>query len=327
MAVVPARWWPLPRLAPGTYHRVTLFALLALGFIVVTGAAVRLTGSGLGCPTWPQCQDGSLAPFQPATGHHAWIEFVNRVITGLVSVAVGAAVLGSLLRQPRRRDLVRLSWGLVIGVAAQIVLGGLTVLFHLAPLFVMGHFLLSMVLVANAVVLHHRAGQAGGAQRPIVAPEVRFMGRALVAAAGLTLVTGTLVTAAGPHGGDERARRLDLFVPDIARLHGVSENLFLLSTLATLWLLHRTGAPGVVRRRAQVLLAVMVAQAAVGYTQYATGVPVLLVGVHVFGAVCVWVAVLRFQLGLRQADEEPRPAPVPLVEPAVAMGVGTSPIA
>ncbi|MDP1804751.1 MAG: COX15/CtaA family protein, partial [Acidimicrobiales bacterium] len=143
----------VPTLSPPAYRRVTLFALLALAFIVVTGGAVRLTGSGLGCPDWPTCAENRVvAPWE----YHAMVEFVNRTITGLVSMAVMLAVLGSLVRRPRRRDLLWLSVGLVAGVLGQIVLGGLTVLFHLTPGFVMAHFLLSMVLIANAVVLHHR---------------------------------------------------------------------------------------------------------------------------------------------------------------------------
>jgi len=294
----------LPRPSPAAYRRITLVALVAVAFIIVTGAAVRLTGSGLGCPTWPSCEKGSLVP-RGATGANGVVEFANRMITGIVSVAVILAVLGSLRRVPRRTDLVWLSVGLVLGVVAQAVLGGISVLVDLEPPFVMAHFLLSIVLVWLAVLLHHRAGEPdGGAEpHPVVAPEVRAMGRILIAATILVLVTGTVVTGSGPHGGDEKAERLTFLVPDVARIHGIAENLFLLATLLTLWLLHRTSAPTVVRRRAQVLLAVLVAQAAVGYVQYFTGVPVLLVGVHVFGAVCVWIAVLEFHLGLWQRPE------------------------
>jgi cytochrome c oxidase assembly protein subunit 15 len=236
-----------------------------------------------------------------ATGANGLIEFANRMITGIVSIAVILAVLASLRRAPRRRDLTWLSISLVAGVLAQAVLGGISVLVDLEPPFVMAHFLLSIVLVWLAVVLHHRAGEADGTARyPVVAPEVRAMGRVLVAATILVLVTGTVVTGAGPHGGDDKAERLAFFVPDVARIHGIAENLFLLATLVTLWLLHRTTAPTPVRRRAQVLLAVLVAQGGVGYAQYFTGVPVVLVGIHVFGAVCVWVAVLHFHLGLWQ---------------------------
>ena len=148
---------------------------MALVFIVVTGAAVRLTGSGLGCPDWPTCDgDQIVSEFRETP---EIIEFVNRMITGLVSVAVAAAVLGSLRRTPRRRDLTLLSWGLVAGVVAQIVLGGVTVLLELTPPAVMAHFLLSMALVADAVVLHHRAGEPDvGVRRPDVTPSTLWSG-------------------------------------------------------------------------------------------------------------------------------------------------------
>jgi cytochrome c oxidase assembly protein subunit 15 len=162
----------LPRLSPRAYQRITIVALVALVFIIVTGAAVRLTGSGLGCSDWPTCEENSLvAPLE----YHAMIEFVNRLITGLVSAAVIVAVLGSLIRQPRRRDLTWWALGLVAGVIGQIVLGGLTVLFELRPPFVIAHFVLSMVLVWNAVVLHQRGRYASVASLPVVAPRVRTL--------------------------------------------------------------------------------------------------------------------------------------------------------
>jgi cytochrome c oxidase assembly protein subunit 15 len=279
-----------PRLAPDAYRKITFLALAALCVIIVTGAAVRLTQSGLGCPQWPNCDTDHLVP-RGATGSHGWIEFVNRTFTGLVSVLVILAVLGSLLRTPRRRDLTWLSAGLVAGVIGQIVLGGLTVLFDLAPGFVMSHFLLSLVLVATAATLHHRAGLADDGPPPVgVAAEVRAAGRWVLLATGVVVTTGTIVTGTGPHGGDAKAPRLNLLITDVARVHGVAVNLLVALTLMLLWLLHRTGAPTAVATRARVLLAVEVAQAAVGYTQYFTGVPELLVAVHVVGAVSVWLA-------------------------------------
>src|SRR4051812_27491183 len=190
-------------ISPGVYRRVTLAALVALGVIVVTGAAVRLTGSGLGCPGWPNCDAGHLSPHGD-TGYHGAVEFVNRTFTGLVSVAVIVAVLGSLVRRPRRADLTWLSLGLVAGVIAQIVLGGLTVKYGLSPPWVMAHFLVSALLVADAVVLHHRAGLPDGAAvLPAVSERVRWMGRIAVGACAVVLTTGTVVTGTGPHGGDE----------------------------------------------------------------------------------------------------------------------------
>ena len=283
----------VPTLSPPAYRRVTLFALLALTFIVVTGGAVRLTGSGLGCPDWPTCAENRVvAPWE----YHAMVEFVNRTITGLVSVAVMLAVLGSLIRRPRRRDLLWLSVGLVAGVLGQIVLGGLTVLFELKPGFVMAHFLLSMVLLANAVVLHHRSGRPAGPTRPAVGSDLLGLGRLEVAVAVLVIFLGTIVTSSGPHGGDEDAERLPFLLPDVARLHGIAVMLFLALTLVILWKLRQAGADRRILRRSEVLLAVVVAQGALGYIQYFTGVPALLVGFHIAGATAVWVAVLRLDL-------------------------------
>ena len=300
----------LPRLSPPAYRRVALFALLALGFIVVTGAAVRLTGSGLGCTDWPTCEEGRLTPVD-ATDFHAMVEFVNRTITGLVSVAVMLAVLGSLVRRPRRRDLTLWSPGLVAGVIGQIVLGGLTVLFDLAPPFVMGHFILSMVLLWNAVVLHHRAGiPDGGRTRPVVSPTLVAMSRLLVASAAIVVFTGTVVTAAGPHAGDASARRLDAAVSDVARVHGTSVVVLVGLTLLAVRGAARERAPEVVQGGLRTLLAVLVGQAAIGYVQYFTGVPAALVAAHVLGAVAVWIAVVRVALVVRgtappPADEAP----------------------
>lgn len=282
-----------PTLSPPAYRRITFLAVLALVFIIVTGGAVRLTGSGLGCPDWPTCaRNRVVAPWE----YHAIVEFANRTITGLVSVAVILAVLGSLLRAPRRRDLIWLSVGLVAGVVGQIVLGGLTVLFQLRPGFVMAHFLLSMALLANAVVLHHRAGRPAGPSRPAVGRDLLALGRLGVAAAALVVFLGTVVTSSGPHGGDERAQRLPFLLRDVARLHGMAVMLFLAVVLVTLWRLAKEGAPAVLMRRGEVLLAVLVAQAGLGYLQYFTGVPAVLVGFHILGAAAVWVAVLRFHL-------------------------------
>ena len=302
----------LPRLTPRAYRKVTLLALLALAFIVVTGGAVRVTGSGLGCPDWPTCaEERVVAPLE----YHAMVEFVNRMITGFVSVMVIVAVLGSLRRVPRRRDLVWLSLGLVGGVLAQIVLGGLTVLFELAPPFVMGHFLVSMVLIWNAVVLHERAGveDSLNADPPIprVGVQRMFGVRWLTVLAAVVIALGTVVTASGPHGGDPEVERLGFVVADVARVHGFAVWVFLLSVIVSTVSMVRAGVPVEVLRRAQVLLVVLVAQAAVGYVQYFSGVPAVLVGVHIAGATAVWIAVLRLDLAAA-ALRVPAMSPVPV---------------
>ncbi|MYB23884.1 MAG: heme A synthase [Acidimicrobiia bacterium] len=300
-------------ISAATYRRITLGALVALIFIIVTGGAVRLTGSGLGCSDWPTCEENQLLP---DLEYHALVESVNRAITGVVSVAVALAVLGSLLLRPRRRDLTGLALGLVAGVAGQVVLGGLVVWYHLSPWLVISHFLLSMVLVANAVVLHHRAGRvAAGGGRDDAATAGRGTSRAgtnltrlLLAATVLAIVTGTLLTGAGPHGGDADVERLQYDIPYLARFHGGAMALCAAVALA-LWAGAERGSFGLRRtaRRparhagaARAVVLVIGAQAAVGYLQYFTGVPPLLVGVHIAGAALLWTAVLRLHLAVAE---------------------------
>lgn len=315
-------------ISPEAYRRITLVALFFLGAIIVTGAAVRLTGSGMGCPTWPSCEDGSLAP-RGATGHHGWIEFVNRLVTGVVSVAVALAVLGAHRRRPYRRDLTRWAWGLVAGVFAQALLGGLVVILHVAPIAVAGHYLLSAVLMWNGVVLHHKAGQPDGglAPRASAGPSALLArSRAMVALAGAVLVTGTLVTGAGPHGGDEAADRLDLAVVTVARVHSLAVWAFLAMALVVLVAVERGAAAPEARGTGRVLLGLVVAQGGLGYLQYLTGVPEILVGGHVLGSVLVWVAALRFHLLLADGATATEPAlglPAPTPEPAPVAGATT----
>jgi cytochrome c oxidase assembly protein subunit 15 len=295
------------RLSPVAFRRITLFAAWALGFIIVTGGAVRLTGSGLGCPDWPACTARSVvAPWQ----YHKMVEFGNRVVTGAVSIAVIAAVLGSHVRSPKRRDLVWLSWGLVAGLIGQIVLGGEAVKHQLAPQYVMAHFLLSMVLLWDAVVLHHRAtladgpvdgrgwAEVAGPPAPLVSREQVLMTRLLLIAAGLVIVLGTVVTSSGPHGGDPKAQRLAFSVHDVARLHSSAVWLFLVLTAVTLWSLQRSRSPAEIMRRGELLLVVIIVQGAVGYVQYFTGVPAALVAVHIALATLLWSVAVRFCLSL-----------------------------
>jgi heme a synthase len=315
-----------PRLSPAQYRRVTVVAALLLAAIIVTGSAVRLTGSGLGCPDWPNCEPGRLTPYS-ANDFHAMVEFVNRLVTGLVSLAVVVAVLGSLVRTPRRRDLVLLSLGLVAGVIVQIILGKLVVDKLLSPPWVMSHFLVSMVLLANALVLCRRAGQpdAAFARRPVpvTAPSVVWMSRVLVVAAAVVVVTGTVVTGSGPHSGDvpginARATRLDFHIPDVARIHGTSAMVLLVLVLLTLGLVYRTRAPRPVVNRLGLLLAVLVAQAGVGYAQYFNDIPALLVGIHVAGATALWAATVWFALGVTERPAVHEPVPPVTPEPVLA---------
>lgn len=309
-----------PVLSQSAYRRVTLVALWSLVAIVVTGAGVRLTGSGLGCSTWPGCEPGELVPHGESS-YNAWVEFGNRLITGVVSVAVVLAVLGSLRREgPRRRDLVLLSWGLVAGVLAQILLGALVVKLHVHPIVVQGHFLLSAVLVANAVVLHHRAcrpdGPDGGPEpaSPLMGSTGLRLARLSVAAGAAVMLAGTLVTGAGPHAGDVDAERLDLTVRSVALVHSALTWVFLALVVALLVRMRREMVGSAAMERGSALLAVIVLQGGLGYLQYVTGVPELLVGLHVLGAMLMWAAVLRVLLGLT----EPLPSPSPPVRTEVA---------
>lgn len=290
------------RLSPAAYRRVTVVAAVLVGVIIVTGAAVRLTGSGLGCPSWPNCSPGRLTPHS-ATSYHAMVEFVNRTFTGAVSIGVIAAVLGSLLRNPRRRDLTWLSVGLVGGVIAQIVLGGITVLTDLNPFAVMGHFVLSMLLLADALVLVHRAGIPDGATtRPVGPLMERRTGVVQFVLACAVVITGSVVTNAGPHAGDLKAHRFDVGLTDIARIHSATAILLLLSILTIVFVVGRHGLSPSRRRGLTALLIVVLAQMAVGYTQYFTGVPALLVAVHVLGAVLVFTASLQYLFGNRTTE-------------------------
>jgi cytochrome c oxidase assembly protein subunit 15 len=303
------RWLPPLSLSPRSYQRITLVAVILLAFIVVTGGAVRLAGAGLGCPDWPTCAQGHIvAPAEVP----AWIEFGNRLVTGLVSVIVILAVLGALVRRPRRRDLTYLSVGLVAGVLAQIVLGGLVVLSHLYPPLVMGHFVLSMLLVLDAVVLNDRAGWPDRPRVPTVPPAQTRQVRLLAGLAAVTLLLGTVTTASGPHPGSNKGQvvdRLPIALHTAARMHGTAVFVFLVCTLWVVWSLLRVRAPYDVRQRAELLLVVLIAQAAVGYVQYFTRLPVVLVGIHIAGATAVWIAVLHLNLGV--TTPVPREAATP----------------
>lgn len=282
-------------LSATAYRRVVVAALALLVTIVVTGAAVRLTGSGLGCEDWPNC---SAERFIAVSDGHQAIEQLNRLFTGLVSLSVAAAVLGSLRRRPYRRDLVWLSLGLVAGVVGQIVLGGITVLVDLHPAAVAGHFVLSMLLVVDAVVLLWRAGHPQGARRPLVGGTEMAASRLALCGAALLMVTGPMVTGAGPHAGDEAAPRFGWPITDAVRLHAVNMWLFLGVVVVLAVQLHRHRAPAAVVRRATTLLAVIVAQGAIGYTQYAFGIPAWLVLAHILGATAVLGLTVWFHLGL-----------------------------
>ncbi|MBS1836853.1 MAG: heme A synthase [Actinobacteria bacterium] len=294
---------------PGTYRVVVAIALVLLSSIVVTGALVRLSGSGLGCSDWPNCTDQRLVQFG---NPNQTIEQVNRLFTGLVSLAVIAAVLGSLRRRPYRRDLVWLSWGLVAGVVGQIVLGGITVLVHLHPVAVAGHFVLSMLLVGDAVVLLWRAGSDPGPRRPVVGTADLLLGRVALVLMCCLMVTGPAVTGTGPHAGDARAPRFGWFLPDVTRVHSVNMWAFLICIVVLLVRLARSGTDVAVIRRGSRLLAAIVVQGGIGYAQYELGIPTWLVALHIAGATTVLGLTIWFHLGLSAAVDDPDATPDPL---------------
>ena len=285
-----------PRLSPKAYRTFTVAALVALAIIVITGAAVRLTGSGLGCTDWPQCEQGQFSP--ELDDVHGMIEFVNRLFTGVVSAAVILAVAGSIMRVPRRRDLLWLSLGLVAGVLAQIVWGAFTVWTKLRPEMVMGHFLISAVLLANATVLVQRAWSGGAPTSVAVPGRVLALSRVMVAAMVVVVVTGTIVTNTGPHAGDENAVRFGFDISSVARIHAISALTLAVIAVATLFLAYRSPAGPRLRRRGGFLAAAIVAQAVIGYVQYFTGVPALLVGFHILGSVLVLLTVMAVHLAM-----------------------------
>ncbi|MGH3231756.1 MAG: COX15/CtaA family protein [Streptosporangiaceae bacterium] len=288
----------IPAIAPVSYRRLAVAAAFLLGAIVVTGATVRLTSSGLGCPTWPKCTATSLVA--PAS-YHALVEFINRVITFLVGVFIALVAAGSLLRTPRRRDLIWLSWSLVAGFCGQAVIGGLSVLYHLDAPWVIAHFLLSMLLMWVALVLVHRAHPdwtPTAPTGPAVRVELLWLGRLLVAVAGCVLVLGTVTTGTGPHAGSgTHVQRLPFPLERVTQLHADSALLLTGLIVATAVAVRLTSTPSAVRRRANWLVVAVLVQVAIGYTQYFLDLPPSIVELHVAGATVLWSVTVWMQLG------------------------------
>jgi cytochrome c oxidase assembly protein subunit 15 len=290
----------LPRFSPGAVSRVALVNAVANGVIVVTGGAVRLTGSGLGCPTWPRCTDDSLVPTKELAGH-GLIEFGNRTLTFVLTVAA-IATLVAVWRSPRRdlRPLAVLSF---LGIPVQAVLGGITVLTGLNPWTVAGHFLLSSVLVAVATVLWLRSREPGVGRFVVRRPiPLLVTGIAVVTAAVLAL--GTVVTGSGPHSGDPAAGRTGFDPELVSQLHADVVFLLIGLTVALLVALYATDSPGRVRRAARDLVVVELAQGVIGYVQYFTHLPVVLVLLHMLGAVLITAFTARLVWSVRGPASE-----------------------
>ena len=268
-------------------------ALLTLqAGLVLTGGAVRITGSGLGCPTWPECTPGSYTPVpHQAEGQlHAWIEFGNRLLT-FALVAIALAVLVNVLYR-QRRDLRSLALGQVLGILGQGVLGGITVLTDLHPLPVAGHLILSIILIAGAASLYSRREYSA---RPRTDLD-KLTKRVSVLHIGLTFVViilGTIVTGSGPHAGDEKAQRFAFDIRVVAWLHADAV-IALLGLTAAFFILVRSDKELV--RRIAVFTAIALAQGAIGYIQYFTGIPEILVAAHLLGATLVWITAWRIRI-------------------------------
>jgi heme a synthase len=294
-----------PELTPRVYRRLTAVIVVMLALIIVTGAAVRLTNSGLGCPDWPNCNADNFVSIE---SHHEAIEQLNRLLSGAIGIPIAIALVAAYRRTPRRRDLILLSWVLFALFWGEAVLGGIAVMVELAWVSVMGHFLLAIALVGVALTIHHRAGEPEGPARAVVSEPSRLMARFVYVLTIWVLVAGTLVTAAGPHGGDIKAKRLTWPIQDVARVHGVSVNILIAATLVMILLFWRDHAPVRVMRTAEALVGLMCIQAVIGYVQYFNAIPALLVGFHVGGAVLVFAAVQQLQLELRVHEPALTPA-------------------
>jgi cytochrome c oxidase assembly protein subunit 15 len=283
-----------------TVSRVALANVVANGAIVVTGGAVRLTGSGLGCPTWPRCTSGSLVPTRELAVH-GLIEFSNRMLTFALTVVVVATVV-AVFRSPRR-DLRRFAVLSFLGIPAQALLGGMTVLTGLNPWLVAAHFLLSMVLVAVATVLWLRSREPGVGS-PLLSRPFLLLTRLVAVVTATVLLVGTVVTGSGPHSGDPKAGRTGLDPQEVSQAHADLVFLLIGLTAALLLALYATDAPDRVRRAARALLVVELAQGLIGFVQYFTNLPIALVLVHMLGAVLITAFTARLFWSVRGPSSE-----------------------
>jgi cytochrome c oxidase assembly protein subunit 15 len=269
------------------------FLLFAQAAIVVTGGAVRLTGSGLGCPTWPECTPGSYTPkpYQVEEQVKVWIEFGNRLLT-FVLVLAAITVLVSVLAAGRK-DLRGLALGQVLGILGQGILGGITVLTGLHPATVAAHFLLSIILIAGATSL--RAQRFTSLEKQEAAPLVKKIATAHLAVSFLVLFLGTLVTGSGPHAGDATAERFPFDLRTMAWIHADSV-IALFGITFGLFVVH--GVSAHTKKRLKIFLAIALSQGLIGYVQWYLDLPELMVGLHLVGSTLVWIAAWRVWLSV-----------------------------
>ena len=234
----------LPHFSPATVRKVALVSVVCYTLLVLSGGAVRLTGSGLGCPDWPSCFQHHLTA---VSSFHPLVEFANRLVSVAVTLVSLAALVVTTLRTPPRRDLTVLGGGLVAGIAAQIILGGLVVLFKLNPYLVALHFLLTIVILADAIVLYHRSGSRPTHAEPVIGRDLVLLARLQLSTLTLVTVLGTVVTGAG-HAGGPGARRIPIVFRDIAEVHSTVALFLIGLTLASQFAFHHANAPQVVLR-------------------------------------------------------------------------------
>lgn len=302
---------------PVTLRRLALSAVLVNVLIVITGGAVRLTGSGLGCPTWPSCTDSSLTPTH-AYAIHGIIEFTNRQLTFLVSLVVLATLVAAILG----RRQIGLAVLLAASIPAQAVLGGITVLTKLNPWFVAAHFLLSIAIIAVAFVLWWRVRAVPAPALAESTGSLRLAGWSMLAVTAAVLAVGTVVTGSGPHAGDSSAsgavHRIHFSPASVAQLHADLVMLLIGVTAGFVLLARAAGADPGTQRAGHRLLAVELGQGLIGFVQYFTHVPALLVGIHMLGACLVWLAALVVVARLGRQDGAPeRPAVARTEQPPV----------
>ena len=273
----------------------TALVVLQVG-IIVTGAAVRLTGSGLGCPTWPQCVGGSISPVahQAQGTLHSWIEFGNRLLTGLLFVVIIASVIGAFRWGKGRSDwkMIRLlALTQIAGILAQIVLGGITVLTKLNPFSVSLHFLLSIALIPSTLSLRERIFAKA---RTTVLPTTKLLIRVVTALTLVVITLGTVVTGSGPHAGDIQAKRYHIDPRLISWLHADAVIALIGLTMA-LWLVIKVSEPlenrSFIGKKVLLFLALLLAQGVIGYIQYFTHLPEALVALHVLGVGLIWLTI------------------------------------
>ncbi|MDZ4826873.1 MAG: COX15/CtaA family protein [Actinomycetota bacterium] len=285
----------IPVISPRAFRRLTLVNVVLLVVIIASGAAVRLTDSGLGCADWPNCNADNFVSLETS---ESAIEQLNRIFSGLIGVPLAAALFCAYRRRPRRTDLIVRAWLMLALFFANAVVGGVSVMVELAWFSVMGHFLLAIALVGVALDTYRRSGEPEGPREPVVSPAVRRLARAIYALTVWVLVAGTLVTAAGPHGGDIDAKRLEWQISDVARVHSVSVDALVILVLALVFLVVRERAPRPVLLTTSAALGAMTAQGILGYVQYFNAVPEVLVAIHVVGAVVVFGTVQWLQFVL-----------------------------